>query len=352
MDLKTLSNLLTLEEHYVMRHSYFTAHITHSHRHKLVSWMLEVCDEERLTDLIFAPAVNILDRFMSKRARSTPHSLIDLRHLQLLGCVSLFIASKLETTTPLDALKLVDYTDNSIRLDDLLEWEVMVLATLQWDVASCQPNDFIDFFVSQLVVADDNKQSEDDEREKIAAHCRVYAALCHTEFKFAFYPPSMIAAACLLNVVPDLTRFGALFEVLTSIADVDIECLLNVRDLVGQLVNAIIPAPVAAETTTTTTKVIVEDDYELDSEFGGGSGDCGSQSPPDSRQGEKLGEVRSSRKGLSEASNKNHHHHHHHHQQQQQKVKGKGKNGGGGTQHCSYYILTPPQPSSLPLPSF
>jgi len=57
--------------------------------------------------------VNLLDRVLTsvqtKKSR-----------LQLLGCVCLFIASKLLDTVPLTAEKLVMYTDFSITTSDLL----------------------------------------------------------------------------------------------------------------------------------------------------------------------------------------------------------------------------------------
>jgi len=62
---------------------------------------------------VFPLSVNLVDRFLSSvQTRKT--------RLQLLGCVCLFIASKLLDTVPLTADKLVMYTDFSISTDDLL----------------------------------------------------------------------------------------------------------------------------------------------------------------------------------------------------------------------------------------
>lgn len=56
--------------------------------------------------------MNYVDRFLS--VLDTPRT-----RLQLLGAVCMFLASKLKETSPLTAEKLVIYTDNSIRADEL-----------------------------------------------------------------------------------------------------------------------------------------------------------------------------------------------------------------------------------------
>lgn len=57
--------------------------------------------------------MNYLDRFLA---------VVPTRkcHLQLLGAVCMFLASKLKETIPLTAEKLCIYTDNSIRPQELL----------------------------------------------------------------------------------------------------------------------------------------------------------------------------------------------------------------------------------------
>lgn len=58
-------------------------------------------------------AMNYLDRFLA--GVPTPKT-----HLQLLGAVCMFLASKLKETIPLTAEKLCIYTDNSIKPQELL----------------------------------------------------------------------------------------------------------------------------------------------------------------------------------------------------------------------------------------
>ena len=69
---------------------------------------------------MFFLSVNILDRYLSKEK-------IDKSVLQLLGAVCMFIASKVTEVDPLDPLKLVIYTENSITVH-----EIMVLVHINY----------------------------------------------------------------------------------------------------------------------------------------------------------------------------------------------------------------------------
>jgi hypothetical protein len=148
-----LQNLLKLEDNYIISGSYFTrfesSKIDASMRYTLVTWMLEVCEEQKCTDDVFSLAVNIFDRLMCLMHK------VEKYHLQLFGTVCLFIASKLKSNcvNKLNALQLIEYTDNSVTLEELLEWELVILDKLKWDVAGICANDFLEFYLHRLVSA-------------------------------------------------------------------------------------------------------------------------------------------------------------------------------------------------------
>ena len=73
----------------------------------------QVTEEQRCEEEVFTLSMNYLDRFLSAIS-------IRKTHLQLLGTVCMFLASKLKETIPLTAEKLVIYTDHSITLEELL----------------------------------------------------------------------------------------------------------------------------------------------------------------------------------------------------------------------------------------
>ncbi len=77
-------------------------------RKAVVSWMLEVCEEEKCDSLVFPLATYILDKFLSIYP-------IKRNMFQLFSCVCLFISSKIFNIVPLNPQRLVYFSDNSIR---------------------------------------------------------------------------------------------------------------------------------------------------------------------------------------------------------------------------------------------
>jgi hypothetical protein len=149
-DDRVLQNLLTLEDSYTIQSNYFSyvqQEIKPWMRNVLSNWMLEVCDNQNVNEEVFVLAMSILDRFLSVQA-------ISKRHLQLLGTVCMFIASKLRCSVSLNAETLVIYTDRSINLEELLNWEQFVLQKLHWDVCSITPNDYIPHLLARLSFLD------------------------------------------------------------------------------------------------------------------------------------------------------------------------------------------------------
>uniref|UniRef100_A0A8C0PSW3 G1/S-specific cyclin-D2 n=2 Tax=Canis lupus familiaris TaxID=9615 RepID=A0A8C0PSW3_CANLF len=221
-DDRVLQNLLTIEERYLPQCSYFKCvqkDIQPYMRRMVATWMLEVCEEQKCEEEVFPLAMNYLDRFLA--GVPTPKT-----HLQLLGAVCMFLASKLKETIPLTAEKLCIYTDNSIKPQELLEWELVVLGKLKWNLAAVTPHDFIEHILRKL-------PQPSEKLSLIRKHAQTFIALCATDFKFAMYPPSMIAtgsvgaAICGLQQDEDVSSLtgDALVDLLAKITNTDVDCL-------------------------------------------------------------------------------------------------------------------------------
>ncbi|XP_043569615.1 G1/S-specific cyclin-D2a isoform X1 [Chiloscyllium plagiosum] len=231
-DDRVLHNLLALEERYLPACSYFKClqlDIQPYMRRMLAAWMLEVCEEQRCEEEVFPLAMNYLDRFLS----IVP---ITKSHLQLLGAVCLFLASKFKENIPLTVEKLCLYTDNSIRLHELLEWELIVLGKLKWNLAAVTPHDFIEHILKKLLLSE-------DKLHLIRKHAQTFIALCATDFKFAMYPPSMIATGSVgaaicglqLDVGDSSLSSYNLTDHLAKIIHTDVDCLKACQEQIESL---------------------------------------------------------------------------------------------------------------------
>ncbi|XP_049331088.1 G1/S-specific cyclin-D2b [Astyanax mexicanus] len=231
-DDRVLQSLLVVEDKFLLQGSYFSRvqeDIQPYMRRIVATWMLEVCEEEKCDDDIFPLAINYLDRFLSMVPTKKCY-------LQLLGAVCLFLASKLKSCQPLSAKKLCLYTDNTITSQELLEWELLVLAKLKWNMAAVTPNDFTEHILHKLPLPEERLRL-------IRKHAQTFIALCATDHSFTMCPPSMIAtgsvgaAACGLRLdeMQSSDWGNSLTEVLAKITHIEVDCLKSCQEKIEQL---------------------------------------------------------------------------------------------------------------------
>ncbi|XP_061631003.1 G1/S-specific cyclin-D2a isoform X2 [Phyllopteryx taeniolatus] len=191
-----------------------------------------VCEEQKCEEEVFPLAMNYLDRFLAVVPTKKCN-------LQLLGAVCMFLASKLKETRPLTAEKLCIYTDNSIRPQELLEWELVVLGKLKWNLAAVTPNDFIEHIVRRLPLPE-------DKLTLIRKHVQTFIALCATDFRFAMYPPSMIATGSVGAAICGLqldsvnhSQWGdSLTDLLAKITNTEVDVLKECQEQIERVLES------------------------------------------------------------------------------------------------------------------
>ena len=101
-------------------------HINALMRSILVAWMWEVCKSFKLNAETFFTSVALLDRFL---LQSTP---VLRSKLQLIGMVSLLVASKIEEKFSPEIRDFVYISDNAYTSDDIRTCEQMFVNAINW----------------------------------------------------------------------------------------------------------------------------------------------------------------------------------------------------------------------------
>ena len=202
-DTRVLSNLIRTESRYLPKYpNYFkTVQVeVKPHMRKIVSdWMLEVSQELCCPPEVFCLAMNLMDRFLAKCR-------IEKSQLQLLGAVCLFLSSKFKETAPIPSEKLVMYTDFSVSLEAIREWELFVLYKLKWDLGAVTGLDYLDYILPQLSF------HASVEAREVRRHTETVIALSATHYLFSYVRPSVIAASAIAVTYRSLLSSEAQFS--------------------------------------------------------------------------------------------------------------------------------------------
>ncbi|XP_037088019.1 G1/S-specific cyclin-D2-like [Pollicipes pollicipes] len=193
-DHRVLANLLLAEGRYLPACSAFKCvqgEIKLPMRRVLAYWMVEVCEEHSCHDDVFPLAMNMLDRYLSV----TP---VKKDQLQLLGAVCLFISSKLRETRPLTAGLLVQCADCSFAVQDITDWELLVLHRLGWEVSVVTPHDFLEPLLQRLPL---QRYLSPTAELDIRRQAQTFVIMCSTEHQFTQYTASAVASASIAAAV-------------------------------------------------------------------------------------------------------------------------------------------------------
>ena len=159
------------------------------HMRKIVTdWMLEVCEDQEAGSEVFLLAVHYLDTFLST-------TVIRKSQFQLAAASCLLLAFKyVVAVAPISGLQLVLYTDHSISLQELLHWELQVLASLRWQLAVPTTLSFLHQLVPRMTSL---SSLPPHLLATITRHATTLATLAATEYALLLAPRSVIAAASL-----------------------------------------------------------------------------------------------------------------------------------------------------------
>jgi hypothetical protein len=109
----------------------------------LLDWMMEVCSEFMLKRETFHMAVNHLDRFLMS------YGPVQKNEFQLVGLVSMYIASKIEEIFPPKLEDWVKSADEGYSQKAIKSMEVFMLRHIRWTVLPPTPFNYLNWLMSQ-----------------------------------------------------------------------------------------------------------------------------------------------------------------------------------------------------------
>ena len=145
----------------------------------LVDWLLEVHTRFRLLPETLFLAVNIIDRFLSRKV-------VQLDRLQLVGVTAMFIASKYEEVLSPHIQNFRHVADDGFSETEILSAERFVLSALNYDLSYPNPMNFL----RRISKAD----TYDIQTRTLGKYLLEIGCLDH---RFLPYPGSLVAAAAM-----------------------------------------------------------------------------------------------------------------------------------------------------------
>ena len=175
--------------------------ITWQMRQTLVDWLLQVHLRYHMLPETLWIAVNIVDRFLTKRV-------VSLVKLQLVGVTAMFIASKYEEVLSPHVQNFRHVADDGFTEEEILSAERFVLAALNYDLSYPNPMNFL----RRISKAD----NYDIQTRTLGKYLLEISCLDH---RFIAHPPSQVAAAAMYLARLVLERGIWVSNILSIICD-------------------------------------------------------------------------------------------------------------------------------------
>ncbi|KAI9505123.1 cyclin-like protein [Coemansia spiralis] len=151
--------------------------LTWEMRHVLVNWLVQIHYQMRMLPETLFLAVNLVDRFLSRRQ-------VSVAKLQLVGLTGLLIASKYEETTTPHIQDFAYLAGNIYKEDEIMNAEVFMLRVLDFDLSYPSPLTFL-----RRV----SKAEQYNMQTRTVA--KYLMEICLINHRMMEFPPSLIAAA-------------------------------------------------------------------------------------------------------------------------------------------------------------
>ncbi|XP_021759529.1 putative cyclin-A3-1 [Chenopodium quinoa] len=189
----------------------------------LVDWLVELAEEFKVVSDTLYLTISHIDRYLSLKP-------INRQKLQLLGVSAMLIASKYEEIDPKPVEKFCDMTENTYTKQEVVDMEVDVLKTLNYEMGNPTVKSFLRRFTR---VAQGNSKTPNLQLEFLGYYLAELSLLDYGCVKFL---PSMVAASVIFlakfTTQPKKHPWNSSLQSYTGYKPSDLkECVLRIQDL-------------------------------------------------------------------------------------------------------------------------
>lgn len=131
-----------------------------TYRTILFDWLSEVSHECRFHRETYHLALDFIDRYLSAQSN------VGKLQLQLIGTTCLFLAAKFEEIRPPSVIEFADLTDSACTPEDIINNEVVILSSINWDITPMTPNSWLNTYMQILLNVD--KENSDVHNNPVA----------------------------------------------------------------------------------------------------------------------------------------------------------------------------------------
>ncbi|EPS44722.1 hypothetical protein H072_1270 [Dactylellina haptotyla CBS 200.50] len=175
-----LSYLMELDLNYLADPQYMAnqPELRWDMRATLIDWLIEVHDRFQMVSETLYNAVNIIDRFLTRKA-------IPVDQLQLVGITALFIAAKYEEIHPPSIDSLIYMVDEAYTAEEIRACESYILRVNNWEINAPGPMNFLRYI-----------STADHYQWDIRALAKYFLESTLMDTRFVGTPMSYTTAAC------------------------------------------------------------------------------------------------------------------------------------------------------------
>ncbi|CAF0947046.1 unnamed protein product [Rotaria sordida] len=192
MEKQQLETMLFIEKSYYSKISIKS----HSKRCLIADCLHKLTDDEHISDDVFALAMYIFDRFMSK----TSSIITNDRYYKLIALSCYNLAKKLRTNILInnenEQLSLI-FSNENYNDEEIFDAEQIISNTLDWDFAYFVPHDYIQLLFKYFLPLEN--------RTQLCLHVHILLSLAICELNTLTILPSLFACACIKAAIKGLS---------------------------------------------------------------------------------------------------------------------------------------------------